>query len=342
MKAVVKHKKGKGKDTIKLMEVDEPKPKNDELKIRVIAAGICGTDIHIMQDEYDNNPPVILGHEFVGIIEECGQDVKGFQKGEYVISLTAVETCGKCKYCRQDLRMLCNKRKSLGSGVNGAMAEYVVVPADLAFKVPEEVTDIESLAISEPYACVVRAVIEMSTVNAGDIVLVSGPGTIGLITVQIAKAQGAYVIVSGLPNDIQRLELAMELGADKIVTNKEELFQVLNKVAPYGADVVFECAGVGPSADICIEAVKKGGIFSQVGLYGKKIPLDMDKLLFKEVKVTNSYATERTSWEIYLRLLRQNKICLTPLITKKLPLDKWEEGFNYFLNKEGFKVVLKP
>jgi len=342
LKALVKYKKGEGKDTLKWMDVPEPVPGKDEIKIKINAVGICGTDIHIMKDEFANTPPVIIGHEYIGVVCDKGEDVRDFNVGDYVVSLTAVKTCGKCTYCYQDLRMLCSNRKSIGCFINGAMAEYLVIPADMAFKVPDEIEDKDSLVISEPAACVVRSVIEKSSVKGGDVVVVSGPGTIGQLTAQIAKIMGAYVIVSGLPSDKERLELAKELGADDIAQSQEELREILKSIAPDGADVVFECAGAESSARTCIEVVKKTGIFSQMGLYGKEVKIDMDKLLYKEVSMTNSFASERTSWNIYLRLIKNNKLKLAPLISRKLPLEKWEEGFDYVIQNKGFKTVLIP
>lgn len=343
MKALVKYKKGSGKDTLQLMDVPEPFPKQDEIKIKINGIGICGTDIHIMMDEFVNFPPVTIGHEYIGVVTEKGEDVTDFEIGDYVVSLTAVKTCGKCPYCRQDLRMLCNDRRSIGCMINGAMAEYLVIPADMAFKIPEEVEDKDSIMILEPAACVVRGVIERSAVNAGDVVVVSGPGTIGQLAAQVAKAQGAYVILSGLSSDSERLKLAKEIGAaDEIASDLEGLKGILASVAPYGADVVFECAGAQSSARNCIEVVKKTGIFTQIGLYGKEVKIDMDKLLCKEVIVTNTFATERTSWERCIKLLKENKFTFKPLISKKLPIEKWEEAFDLYMKNEGFKIVLIP
>jgi len=330
---------------MELRNVREPIPKDNERKIKVLGAGICGTDIHIMNDEYSYNPPVIMGHEYIGIVDEVGKNVTNFKKGNYVISLTAAVTCGKCRYCREGLLMLCDKRKSIGSGINGAFAEYMTIPADIAFKVPNEIENKEDLAICEPFACIIRGIIERSSIKAGDLVLISGPGTMGLLALQVAKLQGGYVIVSGIPQDENRLKLAKKLGADIIVSNPSKLSEIIKSLSPYGAygvDVAVECSGVAASARSCIENVRKRGIYTQVGLFGKEVPIDMDKILYKELTVTNSFASERTSWEIALRLLKNKKINLRSLISARIPLKDWEKGFDMVLNKEGFKVVLVP
>jgi len=341
MKALVKF--AEGREGMGIRDVDVPIPKDDELLVKVMAAGICGTDIHLMKDEYACCPPVILGHEYTGIVEKTGKKVTGFKKGDQIISLTAAVTCGTCHYCRQGLLMLCNERRSIGSGVNGAMAEYMVIPAELAFKLPDNVSGNDIMAIAEPLACVVRAVIEKSYLKAGDVVLVSGPGTIGQFAIMVAKMQGAYVIVSGTPEDEKRLQMAKEMGADATATDIDELKRIVNQVTVDGVDVAYECAGVLGSMNTCIEMLKKKGNLSQVGLFGKPIPVDMDKILYKELELTVSYATERTSWEILLQLAGQGKLDkVDRLISKRLPLQEWEKAFDIFLNKEGYKIYLIP
>lgn len=340
MKALIKH--GRGIEGMWVENIPEPIPKPGEIKIKVLAAGICGTDIHIMKDEFPYKPPVVMGHEYVGIITELGEGVADFKVGDHVVSLTAVKTCGHCRYCKEGLLMLCDERLSIGSGVNGAFAEYLTVPAHLAFKVPQEVSSIEEIAICEPLACVVRGVVERARVKAGDLVLISGPGTIGLIALQLAKMQGGFVIVAGIPKDEPRLKLAQELGADVIISDPEKLQEKIKDITPYGVDVAFECAGASASAELCLKVLRKQGLFSQVGLYGKTIPIDMDLFLYKEIQITNSFASEPSSWEISLRLIKNKKVNLAPLISAKVPLEDWKEGFDIVLNKTGYKVLLKP
>ncbi|MDR3590193.1 MAG: zinc-binding dehydrogenase [Negativicutes bacterium] len=337
------HKLGHGAENAGIREVSEPAAAAGELKIKVHAAGICGTDIHIMLDEYPSSYPVILGHEFSGIVEAVGEGVQDFKPGDRVVSLTAVVTCGHCRYCYEGLLMLCEERLSIGSGVNGAMAEYVVVPSHLAFKIPEGVS-LDEAALCEPLACVVRSVIERATVKAGDYVLVSGPGTIGLLTLQLALASGGKVVVTGTGLDKERLKLAADLGALAVINVAEE--DVAAKVAEItkgaGFDVAFECAGAAPSADACLRLLKKTGLYVQVGLYGKRIEFDMDLALKKEIAMTNSYASERTSWVRALRMLEYKQVDVKPLISARLPLSDWKKGFTMAINKEGYKILLQP
>jgi L-iditol 2-dehydrogenase len=138
MKALIK--KGEGFHNVGLVELDDPIVKASEIKVKIHAAGICGTDLHIIADEYLANYPVTMGHEYSGIVVEVGDDVTDFKVGDRVVSLTAAKSCGKCNYCYEGLIMLCEERKSIGSGVNGAFSEYMVIPAHLAFHIPENVT----------------------------------------------------------------------------------------------------------------------------------------------------------------------------------------------------------
>jgi L-iditol 2-dehydrogenase len=341
VKALVKE--CRGSDGVVLKQVLEPIPNINEIKIKIHATGICGTDIHIMRDEFEINPPVIMGHEYSGIVQEVGGNVKNFKPGDRVVSLTTVKTCGSCRYCTAGLYMLCDKRQAIGCLINGAFAEYLVIPANRAFKIPEEVS-LDEAALCEPLACVVRSVIEKATIKAGDYVLVSGPGTIGLLTMQVATASGGKVIVAGTSIDKERLALASKLGAaGTLVVDEENVFErIMEFTDGYGFDVAFECAGVSPSADTCLKVLKKTGLYVQVGLYGSRILFDHDLALKKEITITNSFTSTTTSWEKALRLLKSGQIDVKPLISAKLPLEQWRKGFEMVINKDGYKVLLIP
>ena len=340
MQALVKF--AAGMEGVGLREIQDKTPLANQLKIRVHATGICGTDLHIVNDEYPCHMPVVMGHEFSGVVTEVGCDVQDFRPGDAVVALTAVVTCGKCRYCNEGLLMLCDGRLSIGSGVDGAFAENLVVPAHLAFKIPSGVS-MDEAALCEPLACVVRSVVEKATVKAGDFVFVSGPGTIGNLVLQVAIAHGAKVAVAGTERDGQRLELAEKLGAAAVfVTDGKDEAAMLALTEGMGYDVAFECAGAAASADTCLHVLKKTGLYSQVGLYGGKVMFDHDLALRKEIAITNSFASERTSWERALRLLGNRQVSMLPLISAKLPLSEWRQGFRMAFEKEGYKILLYP
>ncbi len=341
MKAVVKT--GPGKDGICFQDVQEPSPGNNEVKIAVNTAGICGTDLHIYEDEYDYTPPVILGHEFSGTVVEVGKDTGKFSPGDRVVSLTAVKTCGHCRYCREGFIMLCPESKSIGSGVNGAFAEFIAVPEHTTLKIPDNVS-LEAAALFEPLSCAVRSVLETSRIKAGDKILVSGPGTIGQLAVQIASISGAEVSVIGIESDKERLKMAAANGALHTFTAADNHFFELirDTIGEYGFDLVFECAGAAASAETCLRLVKKRGQYIQVGLFGKPVPFDLDLALTKEVDILSSFATMRSSWERAIQLMKAGKIKLEPLISEILPLRDWEQGFRKAHRGIEFKILLDP
>lgn len=342
MKALVKTKLGP--DCMRYMDVPQPVTGEDEIKVKVYACGICGTDLHLMHDEYPSNPPIITGHEFSGIVAEVGANVTDFKVGDRIVTLTAVDTCEECEWCRQGLRMLCPERKSVGSGRDGGFAEYVVIPAKHAFHLPEGVSMLTA-ALCEPLACVVRSVCERTQIHAGDYVLVSGAGVMGQLTAQVAHANGGVVIMTGLEQDAGRFEVAKQLGgvAHFVRVDQEgALEKILELTDGMGVHVAYECAGVASSADFCLQALRKTGTYAQVAIPGKPIPVNMDLALYKEIVLTNSYASERTSWLIALNLLKHKRINIAPLATSVLPLEQWEEGFRQTIAKEGFKVLLMP
>lgn len=336
-------KKSQGFEGVALEEIQEPITKVNEIKVKVHAAGICGTDLHIIHDEYPSTPPVAMGHEYSGTVVEVGEDVENFQVGDRVVSLTAVVTCGSCRYCNEGLLMLCEDRKSIGSGVHGAFAEYIVVPAKSVYKIPENVS-LDEAALTEPLACAVRCIMERGRVNGGDFVLISGPGTIGLLALQVVKANGGNGIVIGTSQDKERLNLALEMGAMAVIDveeeNAEERLMALTK--HQGFDVAIECAGVSISLNNCIKLLRKQGMLIQMGLFGKKIEFDSDLALMKELNYVNGFATEPTSWEIALRLLEYKHVDVSPLISQKLPIDDWQEAIRLAEQKVGYKTLLLP
>lgn len=340
MKALVKT--GKGRESVKLLELPIPEPKDDEVQIKVMACGICGTDVHIMNEGYQHTVPVTLGHEFTGIVTKVGKDVKNLSLGDQVVALSAQRTCCSCMYCQKGDYVHCTEKKSIGIDLPGAMAEYLCTTASRTFKVPENCVGKDVVALTEPLACCVRAVLENSEIRPGDIVLVSGPGVIGMICAQLAKLCGAFVIMTGVPVDRDRLKLAEKLGVDVTNDDPAKLKQVVEQYAPLGADHVIECSGSEKSLLAALDIVRKEGSFTQVGMYGKSVPVPMDTVVRKELKVTAGFSQAMSTWALSLKLLGQGKIDLEDLISVRLPLSDWEKGFELFDRKTENKIVFIP
>jgi len=343
MKALIKYASGSG--NMEIRDIPEPSAKAGQIKIKVEWSGICGSDLHIYHSDIaiPVRPPVAAGHEFSGTITEIGSGVKGFSLGQRVVSETAYEYCGVCDYCTEGYYNLCSKRRTLGYWFNGIFAPYTVVPAGRVHLLPDNVSDIEG-AMTEPLACVCHAVYDLTKIQPGDLVLVSGPGAIGIMAAQVAKAHGARVIIAGIERDLPRLELAKKLGAYMAVNLERENLEeiVMSKSRGYGADAVLECSGSEAGIDSAVNLVKKRGYVTLVGLAGKKISFDVEKVCYKEIKLTGSLGSRKSSWHHALSLLENKQVCLEPLADVRLPLDKWKDAFERFEAKDGTKFFLKP
>jgi len=330
---------------MEIRDVPAPNPGPGQVKIEVKEAGICGSDLHIYHSDIaiPVNPPVITGHEFSGVIVETGEGVTKFKPGDKVVSETAFHYCGVCDYCREGFYNLCVERKTLGYWYNGVFTRYTVVPEARVHKIPEGVS-FTTAAMTEPLACVVHAIYDLTKIVAGDVVLVTGPGAIGIMAAQVAKAQGATVIVVGTEIDTKRLEMAKQLGADYTVNIQKENINELaaDLTNSYGVDVVLECSGSAPGVDMSLNLIKKRGYFTQIGLPGKKIEFDIEKICYKELHFSGSMGSRNASWRKAIQLLKEGKVELEPLAATKLSILEWEKAFKMFENKEGFKVILTP
>ncbi|MDI3542576.1 MAG: L-iditol 2-dehydrogenase [Candidatus Atribacteria bacterium] len=329
------------KNSISLREVEEPQPGIGEVKIRVRAAGICGTDIHGISSL---NPPVILGHEFSGEVVEIGQEVKRIKVGDRVTSETTIYRCGVCPYCREGFFNLCPERKGIGSGANGSFAEYIVVPEFAVHVLPEKLS-FEEGAVLEPLACATRGVLEQTRIGGNDKVVVLGPGPLGILVSWVAKTRGASVILVGKQEDELRFQVAKEGEVDYLLNLDEVNIKeaITQEIDPYGVDVVFECSGALPAVSLGLEVLKKRGRYVQMGIIHKPVIVDFDQYLFsRELKITGSRTQTTSSWEKAINLLENTNLPLEKIVTHILPLSQWQEGFELTKNRKAIKVVLKP
>ncbi len=342
MKAVMKIAAGVG--NIELRDIPEPKPTAGEALIKVRAAGICGTDIHIYKDEFRSRPPVVLGHEVCGAVVEVGAGVDPAWIGRRVTTETYYKTCGVCMYCRRGQRNLCLNRLSIGSGVNGGFTQYVVVPATNLHELPDHIDD-EAGALTEPLACVVHAVLSEPTVSPGDVAVIAGPGAIGLLTLQVVKAAGATAIVLGTNVDENRLELARTLGADHVVNvQTDDPLALVTAITQegLGADVVYECSGAGKAAQQLLTLVRRRGRFVQIGLFGTPIAWDLDQVCYRELTVTGSNASVPSAWDKAIKLMATGVVDTKALITHRFDVTAWQDAFDAFDLKSGVKTLLTP
>ncbi|KRD99452.1 zinc-binding dehydrogenase [Priestia megaterium] len=342
MKAVMKVEPGY--DKMLLKTIPELEVQKNQVKIKVAYTGICGTDIHTFTGQYKNSQtPVVLGHEFSGIVVEVGEDVTKVKVGDKVTSETTFVTCGECDYCLEKDYNLCAYRKGIGTQINGSFAEYVISREESVHVLPDAV-DLKAAALTEPLACCVHAALEKTVVKKEDKVLIFGPGPIGLLQAQVVKAQGAFVILAGITKDQKRLELAKSLGVDVAVDIQKESLEeiVLAYTNGYGVDKLFECSGAVQALNQGLPLVKKKGTFVQVGIFSEKLNLlDQESIIQREITYIGTRSQKPSSWHIALKLLEEKKINTEKMITKIVPLDYWRQGFEAVLSGNEIKVLVQ-
>ena len=330
---------GWGVEDLELRDWPEPRPAPDEVKLKVAAAGICGTDIHIIKGEWPCNPPVVLGHEFCGTIVEVGSQVRRFKLNDRVVASNPAQTCGNCYHCRVGNPFMCLHRVSAGYMIDGAFAEYICIRGERCHLLPDHVS-FRQAALGEPMSVAIHAVIERTTVHAGDLVLVSGPGAVGLLTMLVAKLEGARVIVAGITKDRSRLALAKSWAPIGSWTVRRKTYSESSEASTNeGADLVYECSGVANSLDLCWEAVRREGTLAQVGIYPSRIETDLNKVVMKELTVVGSFGYVWSSWRRCIQLLSEGRVNAEALISHELPLNQFQEAFRITQDGTATKVV---
>lgn len=341
MKALVKVKRGAG--NIALMDVKEPVPLDKELKVQVKAVGVCGTDLHIYHGTFPYyNTPVVLGHEFSGVVIDKGADVTKFQIGDRVVVLgSAAIICGECKYCRSGNFIFCPGRKGMGHGVNGAMSEFVTVREDICYLVPSDVS-FEEASLVEPLSCCLQAVEYLTPIHSGDFCLVSGPGSIGLLCLLLLRKRNITTVLLGLAKDEFRLNLGKKIGADCTAkADEEDVMQVIEEnFMKDSFDVCFECSGFSDSLTKCIDLVAKMGSVIQVGIFNSLTTLDFNKVILKQLKIFGSLGFNFEIWQKSYELITSKKLDLKPIITHKFKLEDWEKAFQIAASPISGKVII--
>ncbi|MCY4160170.1 MAG: alcohol dehydrogenase catalytic domain-containing protein [Bacteroidetes bacterium] len=334
-----------GMGNVKVCETPEPNPGPGQVKLKVHAAGLCDTDLRIYRDELQVKPPVILGHEIAGEIIEVGQGISETLLNLRVTSQTRFQTSNSRRDHNDHSTNHNHGEISIDSEVNGGFAEYLVVPAQNLHRLPEH-TSYREGAITEPLARIVHSVLLTApTVRAGDLAVIAGSGTVGLLTLQILKASHATVIVLGTSEDSDRLAVAHDLGADYVVNiETRDIFALVQDVSiqGLGADVVYECSGTPLMARHLLHLVRRYGRFVQLERIGKHITWGLDEVCDKELTVTGSNATTPESWTRAIHLLENQIIKMGPLITHDFMLSEWKLAFDVFERRTGIKVLFRP
>jgi L-iditol 2-dehydrogenase len=344
MKALVKTEKGVGK--LELRDVPVPKPGPGEVLLKILAAGVCGTDLHVRDDQFPYWPPVVLGHEFCGRVEKLGEGVGLVGLGDRVVGEPHTRACGHCYLCRTGNIQICSAKRSPGWGIDGAMAEYLVMPERLLHKVPDSIGD-DVAAVIEPAANAVHDVLERAGVEAGDLAAVIGPGPIGLLAAMAARAGGAreVVIIGRDVDEPLRLPKAKALGFTHAVNGqRQDPAEIVQELSDgRGADLVVECSGSAGGIAMGVQLARKKGRFCAIGLTRKEpIAFPYHEASFKVLDMFFCLSTSYTCWDKTIALVAAGKMDLASIITHRKPLKEWEAVFADIDHQRALKAVLIP
>jgi len=324
-------KGGSGPGQVQLTDHDPAAPTPGCVRLRVLATGVCGTDLHIEGGDYAVDAPVTMGHEVVGEVEALGAGASPDWLGKRVATETFFSTCGECAACRAGRPNLCPDRRSIGTHVAGGFAPTLIVPQRNLHELPGQISA-AAATLLEPLACVCHALLDPPVISASDRVLVTGPGPMGLLAAQVARAQGGQVLVCGLASDEQRLQVARVLHLQtQAGAPPDELY-----------DVTLEAAGSAAAVATCLAHCRPGGRHVQLGIFGREVTVDLDAVLFRELTITSGFASVPLSWQRAVSLVASGDVLLDPLISEIVPLAKWRHAFDAIRSGAGLKFVLKP
>ncbi|NMC31180.1 MAG: alcohol dehydrogenase catalytic domain-containing protein [Veillonellaceae bacterium] len=344
MKAVVKYDNVAGATEVR--DVPVPSIGPDDVLVETAYIGICGSDPHMHHNKvsYKVNVPLILGHEFAGVIAEVGANVTGWKVGDRVTSETHADYCGKCVMCRTNNYHVCRERKGYGFQIDGAFAKYVRVPSRILHKVPDNVS-LKEAALTEPLCVAYSSLVKHSPLKPGDLVVIIGPGPIGLLCTKIASILGASdIVVVGTDGDDARMEIAKKLGATMTINSSRQdpVPIIMGMRDGYGANLVVDAAGFSPTLKLSLDVVRPCGQINKIGWGPGPVGFSLDQLISKAVALQGTFSHTWDVWEKCLVLMGERTVDLGEVITHELPLDQWQKGFDLMETKEGLKIVLTP
>ena len=349
MLALVKY--GTGPRETELREVPVPEIGEDDLLIEVRAAGICGSDVGYDDGKHGNqlNCPVILGHEFSGIVAKTGKNVTEWKIGDRVVSDNTGYVCGKCDACTTGQYLMCPERLGLGYGMDGGFTDYVKIRGDLLarnphtlFRIPENVS-FEEAAILDPICNAYKAVVQESGILPGENIAVFGVGPIGLCVIQIAHVMGCGKIIAlARPGNEKRFAIAREYGATHtVVMNGQDLDQELQSITGGSkVPVVIDAAGANQVLKEALSVVKKGGKIVKIGYDEQPYGYSLDCLPELGITIQGHFGYDYISWKNVLNLLEMGKLDLNGMISHYITLQDWSKGMDLMRKKEAVKVVI--
>jgi L-iditol 2-dehydrogenase len=331
---------------VELREVPVPDIGDRDVLLAVQAVGVCGTDIHVAYEQHSGKMkyPVILGHEFAGVIVRAGKNVRGFKEGDRVVSETAAVIDENSPFVHGGLYNLDPGRRGFGFGVDGAMTQYTKVPERILHHIPATLP-FEVAALTEPCCVAYNATCGNVRIFPGDAVAVVGPGPIGLLCTAMAKLAGAGEIVAvGTPADKHRLQVAEQIGASATLGAQGEDIVAWTRALRdgYGFDVVIDAAGVSATLKLAMDIVRPAGQISKVGWGPQPLNFSLDPLVRKAVTLQGSFSHNWPIWERVIRLLASGQLNFGPEFSRISPLAEWHDAFEAMHSLEIVKAVLLP
>ena len=317
---------------LEVVTVEQPEPGPHEALIKVMASGICGTDIHILEGEYMGKYPIIPGHEFAGVVVKTGDKVSRIRVGDRVAAEPNV-ACDNCQYCLNNQQNFCEKEQAIGVTLPGGMAEYVIAPEKTVYDIGN--LEFEEGAFVEPLSCVLHGLGKLPF-RLGDRVAILGAGPIGIIFLQAMKAQGAQS-VAVVETDQGRADLAAASGAD-------EIYRTLDDLPREAFDVVIDATGVIPVMNRTPELAKKGGNILLFGVPPKaNVEFNAFNLFLKGLTIFWSYTSVRNSIQA-IDVLKSKRIDVRKLVSHRLPLEEFATGVRLIQQKQEnvAKIIITP
>jgi threonine 3-dehydrogenase len=330
-----------GKKGIWMTECEKPAIGHNDLLIKIHKTAICGTDMHIYNwDEWAQKTipvPMVIGHEYVGEVVGMGQEVLGFVVGDRVSGEGHI-TCGHCRNCRAGRRHLCRNTNGVGVNRQGAFAEYLVIPAFNAFKIPNNISS-DLAAIFDPFGNAVHTALSFDLV--GEDVLITGAGPIGIMAAAVARHAGARHVVITDINEY-RLNLASKMGVTQAVNvSNTQLQDVMSKLGmSEGFDVGLEMSGVPTALRDMLDKMNNGGKIAMLGIPPNDVAIDWNQVIFKGLMIKGIYGREMFETWYKMASLIQGGLDLKPMITHQFAIDDFQQGFDAMDSGQSGKVIL--
>lgn len=340
MKAAVFHGPNQ---PLKIEEVQTPKVGANEVLVKIAACGVCNTDLHYIDHGVPTfkKPPMILGHEPSGVVQEVGFKVKEFKVGDHVL-IPPVFSCGYCENCRLGRENICQNMIMVGNHVDGAFAEFISVPAKDCQHLPKDLPLEESCIIADAISTPYHAVKNRAQVRPGDSVVVFGCGGVGINVVQMAAATGGAVIAVDIIE--QKLATAEKLGARHTINAKgmddKDVLKEIRTLTNGGADIAIEAIGNPKTIELAMAAVKPGGRHCQVGYSHQNVVLNAGRLMFREIEIIGSLGCRPVDYPKIIEMVRVGKIQLQPVITHKLKIEDINEAFDLMRKGEALRSIV--